>query len=580
MTKPRCQGKTKKGQSCSRNVPVGSPYCWQHQSDETEMGEDVYERLEKATPTERTGIVLRFIEAHPEGRLELPIREGVRANLQGIDLSHDTLKIRRAQCQQSPSWWIDRFQEVNLRGANLQGADLKEANLQGAKLGLANLQGAILWKANFQTAVLRGANLQDAFLLEANLQKADLREANLQGATLEQANLQGAILVEANLQEANLQGAALKGTNLQEAILIEANLQETFLREAKLQKADLREAKLQGAELWYADLQGAVLKGADLQGAVLKGADLQGADLRGANLQETNLVETNLQRADLRAANLQGSDLENANLQEAELGYVNFQGAELWGVDLWGAILKGAKLQQVDLLNCRSIAHIYIENVWLDHTRLRQDQLGGAIGEELAAKNKQLTAQERTEKYAVAKHGYLALKQNFDNLGDYEASSWAYRKERRMEKLEAREAAKAAFSERRWSGAISTCTKYLGDKIVEILSDYGEGFGRVLAWIAAFIFVIGPALFWTFGKFEWTESSQAYYFSRSYRWQQHTYTYYQLLLYTIDTFTTANFAELKPVNAAARLVSGALAMFGIFLVGLLGFVAGNRIRRL
>ena len=443
MTKPRCQGKTKKGQSCSRSVPDGLPYCWQHLPDETETEQDVYERLEKATSAERTDIVLSLIEAHPEGRLELPERDGMRANLQGIDLSLNILKVRRTQFQQSP-----------LRGADLQGVILTDANLQKADLVLANLQGAFLWKANLQGANLLAANLQDA-----------------------------------NLGYADLQGASLLGTNLQ------------------------------GASLW------------------------------------------------------------NTNLQKADLGHANLQDATLLEANLQNAILRNTKLQQVDLLNCESLAHIYIENAWLDHTHLRQNQLGGEIGEELAAKNKQLTALERVEKYAVAKHAYLGLKQNFDSLGRYEASSWAYRKERRMEKLEAREAVKAAFSEKKLLKGISNFTKYLGDKIVEISCDYGEGGWRVFVWILAFIFVIGPTIFWRVGSFEWSDQVKSIYYSYPTRAGQNLYTYCQIVLYTIDTFTTANFAEIKPINDFTRFISGCLAMTGIFLIGLLGFVAGNRIRR-
>jgi hypothetical protein len=61
--------------------------------------------------------------------------------------------------------------------------------------------------------------------------------------------------------------------------------------------------------------------------------------------------------------------------------------------------------------------------------------------------------------------------------------------------------------------------------------------------------------------------------------QQQRYVYTQLLLYTLDAFTTANFAVLQPANEVARLLSGLFAIVGIFLTGLLGFVAGNRIRR-
>ena len=46
--------------------------------------------------------------------------------------------------------------------------------------------------------------------------------------------------------------------------------------------------------------------------------------------------------------------------------------------------------------------------------------------------------EEPGRRYVDARGAYRALKQNFDDLSDYEAVSWTIRSERRMEKLEAR----------------------------------------------------------------------------------------------------------------------------------------------
>ncbi len=110
--------------------------------------------------------------------------------------------------------------------------------------------------------------------------------------------------------------------------------------------------------LEYANLQGAKLSGANLQGAELWGANLQGADLRCANLRGAYLRQANLQGADLRetlqgqhfvAATLQGADLEYANLQGTKLSGANLQGAELWGANLQGADLRCADLRGASL---------------------------------------------------------------------------------------------------------------------------------------------------------------------------------------------------------------------------------------
>ena len=46
----------------------------------------------------------------------------------------------------------------------------------------------------------------------------------------------------------------------------------------------------------------------------------------------------------------------------------------------------------------------------------------------------------------------------------------------------------------------------------------------------------------------------------------------------VDVLATTSFAELEPKTDIVRFTSGMLSMFGIFLLGLLGFVAGNVIR--
>ncbi len=345
------------------------------------------------------------------------------------------------------------------------------------------------------------------------------------------------------------------------------NGERANLQDADLQDADLRGAKLQGANLWDADLQGADLLRAKLQGAFLWGANLQNADLWGANLQDAKLQGANLQGAKLGGADLQGANLRGADLQVADLRVADLQDADLGGANLQVAKLGYAKLQGVDLSIVGSINHIYIGGAWLDKTRLRRKQLGGAIGEELDGA------------YEGAREGYLVLKQNFDDLGDYDAASWAYRKERRMEKLETLQKAKDALAEREWWSAIANSAKVASDQLVELLCDYGESVWRVLFWMAISLFVIGPALIGLLGGLEWTGNPLNTYFDLPVFWQRWFYLYFQHILYMVDTFTTADFAELGPANDVVRLFSGFMAIVGIFLAGLLGFVAGNRIRR-
>jgi hypothetical protein len=79
------------------------------------------------------------------------------------------------------------IQRIDLRGANLSGANLTSADLRDADLTGADLTGADLRDADLTGADLTGADLRDA-----NLTGADLSDANLTGAYLTGADLNGA----------------------------------------------------------------------------------------------------------------------------------------------------------------------------------------------------------------------------------------------------------------------------------------------------------------------------------------------------------------------------------------------------
>lgn len=106
---------------------------------------------------------------------------------------------------------------IDIRGANLCGANLKRINLQKSNLYGANLIDANLENANLNGGILSAANFCDANLTHTNLSGAILSAANLCGTNLTCADLRNANLFLANLQGANLNGANLDGANLSTA---------------------------------------------------------------------------------------------------------------------------------------------------------------------------------------------------------------------------------------------------------------------------------------------------------------------------------------------------------------------------
>jgi uncharacterized protein YjbI with pentapeptide repeats len=109
----------------------------------------LYRALANSDPAERAETVLRLVEEHPQGRLELPACDGLRATLDGIDLSRGRLMSGHDPAKTS-CWWNEERQAV----------DLRRSDLRGARLRGVHLHGALLLEADLTQADLAGADLQ------------------------------------------------------------------------------------------------------------------------------------------------------------------------------------------------------------------------------------------------------------------------------------------------------------------------------------------------------------------------------------------------------------------------------------
>ncbi len=364
------------------------------------------------------------------------------------------------------------------------------------------------------------------------------------------------------------------GANLRDIDLCRTTLKARLTQQG-LTSAPWWNPYFEGANLQFAQLAGARLDSANLQGASLAGANLQDVQLTEANLQHAQLMGANLQHADLASAMLQGAHLDAANLQHARLTHADLRGAVLRNADLQHASLASAKLQGVDLSSC-DLAEIYVGDVWLDRTKLSHKQLGERIGEEQAAEDRRKPAQERARLYEQAKAGYLALKQNFDDPGDYEAASWSYRKERRMRKLQALQEARVALEHRQWRNAFGHYGKYLADQcLAEWLCDYGESVRSVVRAILAFF--IACTLFYglTGSVIRIRDGTIICQLLR----RDAACDWWSLVHFSLGAMSTMGVSGLGARYPWVDVVLRLQAVLSISLFGLLGFVAGNRIRR-
>lgn len=99
------------------------------------------------------------------------------------------------------------LQEINLRLANLPGADFSSTYMQGADLQYASLRGAKFFAASLPGASLIGTNLQKAdlehaILIGADLTGVDMRDASiLKGALISVRSLKGATMPDGTKHE-------------------------------------------------------------------------------------------------------------------------------------------------------------------------------------------------------------------------------------------------------------------------------------------------------------------------------------------------------------------------------------------
>lgn len=243
----------------------------------------------------------------------------------------------------------------------------------------------------------------------------------------------------------------------------------------------------------------------------------------------------------LRAAQLQEADLSYAQLQEADLSYAQLQGADFGH----------AKLQDLDLYDVKSLEGARWYGAVFDHTRIKGEHLGKAIGDEL-------TANGYTDQifYDYAREAYLLLKNNFNQIGRYEDASWAYVKEQQMER-------KAYYGEARehgWPwGGWGAFRGWLRNWAYEVSTGYGERPWNAVG-LGAFIMAAFALVFWatsTIGNF------------------------WDALIYSLATFATFNLgpSAVDPEGRGFEIFSSIEALLGIAILALVVFTLGNRMSR-
>lgn len=424
------------------------------------------------------------------------------------------------------------------------GLDLSRLDCSRDALALRGPEGEpAAWRdAESGGLALSGADLTRARMDDANLSGANLRRARLAGSVGRSVRLAGAILEEADLSDSDLSGA---------------DFSDVVAGQVSLSRAMLEDARFCGAAMRFANLSEGLLDGADFSRADLWGTDFTGADADDTTFRDARLDEAKLGDANLTQVNFEGASLTKAVLAGSRLRGASFTGAKLDGADFSGADLSDTNLVRLNLATCR-LRHARFSGAWLNGTRMHVEQLGGAVGEEAAGD------------FAAAQSSYLALEQNWKSIGDQDGASWAYKRGRRMGRHHAGAQAREAWRARDARGLTRHGYRWVADRFVEWLCDYGESLSRIAR---AFTLLIGvfAVLYGLTGGLIILEGPEA----------GPTYNPLDLLSYSALNMMTANPPEigLKPTGRVTNLLVGIEGAVGIILMGLFGFVLGNRLRR-
>jgi len=201
-----------------------------------------------------------------------------------------------------------------------------------------------------------------------------------------------------------------------------------------------------------------------------------------------------------------------------------------------------------------SLERAYLENIYLElhlgtdvlidftdtllrNTEIERDQIENHI------------LQEENKEFFKAKKIYLLLKNNFHSIGRYSDTSWAYKKEKDMER-------KSYFH-------FKSLHKWLWSCLLNGLFGYGEQPVKVIA-SAIIIILIFTFLFMSSGI---SDTSIGGFTSKN---------FLDCVYFSIITFTTLGYGDFRPVEGCGRIFAGTEAFIGALMMALFVYTFARR----
>jgi len=201
-----------------------------------------------------------------------------------------------------------------------------------------------------------------------------------------------------------------------------------------------------------------------------------------------------------------------------------------------------------------SFNNAYLENIrlYLDLKPKVQLDLEGTKFRNIDIKKSDIEEhilQEKNKDFSRAKEIYLLLKNNFHSIGKYEDESWAFKKEKDMERKSYRH--------------FKSLHKWLWSCFLNGIFGYGEQPGKVIV-SAILIIILFAFLFTTFGI-------------GSFGIEQITSNnFLDCLYFSTVTFTTLGYGDFRPLEGWGRILAGSEAFIGAFMMALFVYTFARR----
>ena len=275
--------------------------------------------------------------------------------------------------------------------------------------------------------------------------------------------------------------------------------------------------------------------------------------------------------AEFRHANFEEDvNFMNANLKgDTDFSYANFKGdADFKAIKIKGnmrfynSVFTYSKTLLIDIMNKYKKNKItidfqktYLENVFLELDlggktliNFAKVILRNTIIEKKQIKNHIL--QEEIKDFQQAKKIYLLLKNNFHGIGEYEDESWAFMKEKEME--------------RKGNCHFKTLHKWLWSCFLNGIFGYGDRPVRVIM-SAILIILVFAYLFMISGI---SNASMGGFTSKN---------FLDCIYFSVITFTTLGYGDFRPLEGCGRVFAGTEAFIGALMMALFIYIFARRI---